>query len=126
MEEKLLANRWQCPDGTILESKHRWDFVGYKDEVTGKEYFVDGGLDYIRVSLGMKNLCVTTASPFEEQREAFKWGSYGKNGDEELHYIALKDLSTEHICNIIRTQKQIPGYVLELLQKELEYRKEDV
>lgn len=44
MEEMLLANRWQCPDGTILESKNRWDFVEHTDALTGKDYFVDGSL----------------------------------------------------------------------------------
>lgn len=120
----LVLNRWQSVDGTILESKHRHDCVFHTDGVTGETCMVDGGIGgYIRLSGTLKDMCVYSDSSHEEQRDAFKWGSRGKNGDEELSYIALKDLSTDHIGNIIRTQKQIQDYVLELLQKELEYRK---
>ena len=47
MNEKYLANRIRTPDGTILESMHRHDYVTYID-ANGKEYMVDGGLDYLR------------------------------------------------------------------------------
>jgi hypothetical protein len=42
---KLIRNRCQCKlCGTIIESKHRHDFVSCKCG----EIFTDGGLDYIR------------------------------------------------------------------------------
>lgn len=47
-EKKLIRNAIQCPDGTIIESKHRHDFVLHRQE-DGREYFVDGGLDYQRI-----------------------------------------------------------------------------
>ena len=43
-EEKIVANRIRTPDGTILESKHRHDFVSCSCE----SIFIDGGTDYIR------------------------------------------------------------------------------
>lgn len=46
---QLLRNRLQSPDGTILESKHRHDYVCHLDK-NGKMYFLDGGLDYARCS----------------------------------------------------------------------------
>ena len=57
--KKLIRNRWQTPDGTILESKHRHDFVSHKD-ANGEYYFIDGGTDYIRMTVNkepMINLC---------------------------------------------------------------------
>lgn len=43
----ILKNAIKTPDGTIIESKHRHDFVSYTDK-NGKYYAVDGGLDYLR------------------------------------------------------------------------------
>ena len=50
-KEKLaiLNSRMRTPDGTILESKHRHDYVTHTD-ANGKEYMLDGGLDYVRCS----------------------------------------------------------------------------
>ena len=46
-KERIVSNRIRTPDGTILESMHRHDYVTYTD-ANGKEYMVDGGLDYLR------------------------------------------------------------------------------
>ena len=46
-DKKLLVNMIETPDGTLLQSKSRYDFVAHKDK-NGSEYFVDGGLSYLR------------------------------------------------------------------------------
>ncbi len=120
---KLVANKVQTPDGTILESFHRHDYKEYTDTLTGELCIVDGGLDYQRRSLNVKDISVTTDDPYELQREAFTWGTYGKCGTLPLQRIPLKDLTFEHIYAILETQKQIEGtYVEELFRKELQYR----
>ena len=128
MTYQIIRNAIKCPDGTILESKHRHDYKAHIDRVTTERYAVDGGLDYFRGSINKvqpEYLHVTTEDPFEVQREAFTWGSYGKNGDEPKHYIKLMDMQTEHIKAILDTQWQIEGtYVEKLFQQELEYRKD--
>lgn len=54
----------------------------------------------------------------ESLRDTYKWGSFGKQGDEGMKIILLKDLSTNHIYNILRTQhfsaEQRDMFVLEL------------
>ena len=122
----LLANRWQCPDGTILQSFHRHDCKFHTDMKTGETCMVDGGLGYyIRLSGNLKDLCVNTESPFEEIREFFHWGHRGKDGKQPLEYVPLLSLTTEHIEAIIETQTHIPDYIQDVFLQELEYRKDE-
>ena len=54
----------------------------------------------------------------ESLRQRYRWGSFGKNGDEGKKVRHLQDLSTNHIYNILRTQhfslEQRDMFVLEL------------
>lgn len=45
----------------------------------------------------------TGANPrgIEYLRETFEWGTFGKNSDEELRSIVLKDISDSHLLHII-------------------------
>lgn len=121
----LVANRWECPDGTILHSKHRHDFVEHVDE-QGNYSFVDGGNGYyIRTSGNLIDRCIYSTDPFELQREFFMWGSYGKDGKQDKKYIPLNQLTDAHLSAIIETQEHIRGtYVEVLMLAEVEYRKE--
>jgi hypothetical protein len=126
MTYQIIRNAIICPDGVLLESKHRHDYQGHFCDLTNEFFMVDGGLDYFRGSINKvkpEYLHVTTEDPFELQREAFTWGSYGKNGDEPKHYIKLMDMATEHILAILETQTHIHNtYVEELLMQEIDYR----
>jgi len=116
-QRKILANRWKHPDGTILQSFDRHHYVKYKD------CFVDGGLSgYIRISGDLENCCVYTDSPFEQIREGFHWGTYGKDGDQPLKYKPLKDLDSDHIEAILATQTHLPDYIMDVFRKEWYYR----
>ena len=123
----ILYNAIQTPDGTILHSKHRWDYVSHLDTVSGELYATDGGNDYTRRSVNAEryiDLTVTTDDPFEAQREVFTWKSYGINGEiPEGVFTALKDLTDEHISAILLTQRRIKGtYVERLFLQERGYR----
>ena len=75
---KILVNAWKCPDGTILQSRHRHDFVSYMD-AEGRSYFVDGGTEYQRISgEGMEFVGCYDTDPHEKIREILSWGSYGR------------------------------------------------
>jgi hypothetical protein len=43
----IILNRIRTPDGTILTSRFRNDYVSYTDE-NGIKYSIDGGLDYLK------------------------------------------------------------------------------
>lgn len=124
--KKIIVNAIKTPDGTIIESRHRHDYVSHTDK-NGHNYFVDGGIGYLRRGT------TTNAPPYVEMsvfegdslyiiRGSFSWGSYGKGGDEPLHYILLKDLTSEHIVNILNTQTQIPEHIRQVFKDEMSFR----
>jgi hypothetical protein len=126
IEVKIIYNAIRCPDGTVLVSHSRHDFVMHMDKVSGEEYFLDGGLSYVRRSVNKvpaKSLVVTTEDSFLVQREVFQWGTYGVDGLSPRSYITLKDMAEDHISAILRTQTHLNGtYVQELFKQELSLR----
>ena len=122
----LLYNAIKTPDGTLLESTHRWDYNAHTD-ANGHAYAVDGGLDYIR-RLGppdYEELSLTINDDHSKIRECFRWGTRGPNGDQSVLRVKLKDLTTEHIFNILKTQSQISSTVRLAFINELHYRNEN-
>jgi hypothetical protein len=129
-EETILFNAIKTPDGTIIYSRHRHDYVEYEDKNTGKLYGVDGGCDYLR-RIGdtreCEDLSITNLTPFSEIREKFHWGSYGVNGDEPLKMNRLSELTNSHIEAIIKNVfKNTKGTIQSWLNMELEYRKANI
>ena len=122
-EAKIVANRIRTPDGTILESMHRHDYVTYTD-ANGKEYMVDGGLDYLRRIVHddapAEELSVYSDAPHAVIREVFKWGTRGKDGKQPLKFVVLKDMTTDHIEAILETQN-LPSYMRKIFLDELDF-----
>lgn len=124
--KQLIRNSMITPDGTHLISRDRHDYVSHNDK-NGKIYAIDGGLEYSRI-VGDFQDCTNTSvyndEPFEKIREAFAWGSYGPNGDQPKKYIVLKDMDTDHIEAILKTQSHISKVIRKIFQTELDdYRK---
>ena len=120
----LLVNAIITPDGTRLESRHRHDYKTHID-VNGDEYMIDGGLDYVRRSVNKEpaiDAFVHDDDPHEIIRESFKWGTYGKKGDQPLVLIPLKLLDKEHIEAILETQTHLKSPIVKVFEDELEYR----
>lgn len=124
-DERIVANRIRTPDGTILESMHRHDYVTYTD-ANGKGYMVDGGLDYLRRNVHddapYQELSVYADDPHELIREVFKWGTRGKDGKQPLTYVPLKDLTDDHIEAILETQTHIQEHIRKIFLDELSFR----
>ena len=122
--DEILRNRMRTPDGTILESKHRHDYVTHLD-TNGKEYMLDGGLDYVRSSANGDEQVLTVYhdDPHEVLRLLVKWGTFGKNGDEPYKEIKIADMSTEHLQACLDTQqKTMRPAIYKVMQDEVEYR----
>jgi len=123
MDTQLVRNAMRTPDGTIIRSRHRHDYVTHKD-ANGSEYMLDGGLDYVRSSANgdEEYMAVTLEDTHEVVREACDWGTYGKNGDQELSYITLCDMETEHIQAVLLNVATINPGIRTAMESELEYR----
>lgn len=124
---QILSNRMRTPDGTILESKHRHDYVTHLD-ANGNEYMLAGGLDYVRSSANGDEEFLTICSddPHEVLRDAVTWGTFGINGDEPLKYVTIADLDPYHLRAILDTQKKtMRPELVKVMQDEVEYRDEN-
>jgi len=123
---KLLVNKIKTPDGTVLVSRFRHDYVTYIDE-NGLEYMVDGGLAYHRCNIQKdaphEDLCVWSEDQHEKIRTDFEWGGRGIRGDQPLTYKPLMAMSDDHIKAILKTQQHISEEIRKIFETELEYRK---
>ena len=121
----LVYNAIRTPDGTVLESRHRHDYVTYQDK-NGKEYMVDGGLEYTRrnfhADAPYEDLSVYTTDGHDRVREVVKWGTYGINGDQPLTHILLKDMNTEHIEACLDNVPSMHPAYKESFKEELKLR----
>ena len=126
---QLVLNRIQTPDGTILTSYYRHDYVSYVDK-NGLEYMVDGGLDYLRRNVHenapYKELSVYDDNPWEIVRQSFHRGGRGKNGDQPLKWVPMSEMSNGWLENSIQYNLERgidDSFASSLYRKELEYRK---
>lgn len=122
----IIRNSIQTPDGTILVSTHRHDFVSYTDK-NGQYYAVDGGTAYLKRNYDKADYTETSVyadANFGLIREVFLWGTYGPNGDQPLQRKPLKDLDDDHIEAILETQSHLSKNIRNIFIKEQEYRKE--
>jgi hypothetical protein len=125
-EKRLILNQVKCNIcNDIITSKHRHDYVS----CTCGNVHCDGGLDYAKRSFKTPDFTDMSICADEDDialiREHLTWQSYGKMGNEPAKDILLKDLTTEHISNILSTQSHVKGKFMEkVFIMELEYRKE--
>lgn len=123
---EILNSRMRTPDGTILQSHYRHDYVTHTD-ANGKEYMLDGGCDYVRRSVNGDEKLLTLWSDDDHEmiRVAVKWGTYGKQSDQPLEYVAIADMDTGHLQACLDTQKStMRPAIYKVMQEELEYRDE--
>ena len=97
MEDKrIILNQIKTPDGTILKSMHRHDYVTHTD-ANGLEYMVDGGSEYLRrtvhESAPYEELTIYEDSPYEVIRENFHRGGRGKDGRQPLTWVPIAKMS---------------------------------
>ncbi len=127
---KILYNAIKTPDGTILHSKNRHDYITYIDK-NGYEYMVDGGNDYLRRNVVKeaphKDISVYDDGKHETRREVIYWGvNYDKDMNKlsETLWKPIKYLNIDHIQAILDGgYAKNNSFYLEIFEEELKYRK---
>ena len=123
---KLIKNSIRTPDGTVLTSRHVHDYKCYKDTKSLEIYINDGGVEYFKRSVNKEpyeDISLYSDDPFEILRENITWGTYGRNGNEPLHYKSISNMSSNHIKSIL-SQYKLADYLKEVFEKEISYRNE--
>lgn len=130
MEKVIILNQIKTPDGTILRSMHRHDYVTYTD-ANGLEYMVDGGCDYLRRichdGAPYEELTVYSDAPFEVIRESFHRGGRGKDGQQPLTWVPMSKMSDSWLLACIQYNKERGKencFANEMYKAELVYRQE--
>lgn len=127
--KRILRNAIQTPDGTVLESKHRHDYVTHIDK-NGQWYMVDGGGEYLRRGYDVQDfvaLSVYDDGTHETRRNNLRWGkSYDKdmNSLPKTIYPLISEMDTDHIEAILDGgYARNNAFYIEVFTNELEYRK---
>ena len=118
---ELVRNSIITPDGTVLISKTKNDYVSHLDK-NGNSYAIDGGLHFFKIFATKDDYTpnyIYIKDNIKIVREVLSWGTYGKNGDEPYKEVLLKDMTLEHIKAILKTQKQISINFKKCLEAEL-------
>lgn len=148
---QILLNQIMTPDGTILTSNHRHDYVTYQDK-NGLRYMVDGGDNYLRRtvhSIFTKNkflsfinliakifgcelkdpLAYTELSIFSDDsidkiRLHVCRGGRGKDGKQPLTWVKLCDMSTSWVqaCVEYENKHRPENIMINVYKRELAYR----
>ena len=125
MEPHIIVNKAicnKCNDEII--SKHRHDFVTCS---CGK-FSVDGGRSYIRrIGDDYTETTLYSDDPFEKLRKHIFRGGRGKDGTEDLKYVALNEMGNDWLENVItyENEHRPDNTYLPFYEEELEYRKQN-
>lgn len=60
-----------------------------------------------------------------QPRDILFWGTYGKNGDEPLRNVLIKDMSNDHIDNVLLNVPKISPIYKVAFEYEREYRRKN-
>lgn len=130
--QQIVVNQIMTPDGTIIQSRHRHDYVTHLDK-NGLEYMVDGGEAYLRRTyhkttygfwdrmwirlfffleqpvkdpLMYTEMSLYVGDSHEEIRRYVERGGRGVDGTEPLKYVVLCEISDIWLENLITYEEE--------------------
>lgn len=121
--KQIVYNSVTCQEcNETIVSYHRHD---YKTCSCPNQAMVDGGTAYLRYGAKdmnkIKIFAVYADEPFEIVREYATRGSRGVDGKQPLTWIPLSKMEDEHLEAVLDYGG--PDWHLDLIRKEIEYRK---
>jgi hypothetical protein len=129
VERRIILNQIRTPDGTIIRSMNRHDYVTHLD-ANGKVYIVDGGNEYLRRNYyeddPYEELSIYDDAPYEVIRENLHRGGRGIDGKQPLTYVPLCEMSDSWLSACITYNKDLgmsDSMANSYYRKEIRYRK---
>jgi len=133
VDKQIIYNAIRTPDGTVISSDHRHDYVTHLDK-NGKTYGVDGGTEYLR-RIGDTSDCEDLSmylekwSPefHEKARKVVKRGGRGKDGRQPLTWVPICEMNDNWVMATIEYNDKLgigidKSWFTYLLQEEIHYR----
>ena len=108
MEQKIIFNSIKTPDGTVLKSRNRHDYVTYLDE-NGETYMVDGGFDYLKRSTNV--IPATEMSLYENSDFDLIRNGFDRYNPRTSKYETVSEMSDEWLSNIIPWFRGRPNHI---------------
>jgi hypothetical protein len=128
-ERKCIYRSLTTPDGTVLVSHHRHDYVEHEDK-NGETYMLDGGLDTYRTSVNKIKGVINEVYLDEGHakiRNFVHRGGRGKNGDQPLTWVPVSEMNDNWVSATIvynEDRGMGDGWFNKVMKDEIEYRKE--
>jgi hypothetical protein len=119
----LVVNSIRTPDGTVLISHTRHDFVSHIDATTGMTYAVDGGNHYLR-RLGPDDYTENSAwsnEGWDLLRHACHWGTRLPDDDQERKLVSVAEMSTNHLQKVLQMENLCP-VKFKIMTEEMKFR----
>lgn len=127
-KKMIILNQIQCNTcKEIITSRYTHHFVCCKCESESTMVCVDGGFEYLRrVGINYTELSVSDLDPFELIRNSLVGLKKGMMGNEPDRYVLLKDMSNNHLINVIKFYGSNPkSPYIKYYKEELKYREEN-
>lgn len=125
--EWVFSVEMETPDGWKGEGIVGYDVLEHKDSVTGHTYTAQSsGCEFNwatnpdnKATIKFNCMC-----PYDHEfnREHARWGTRGKSGEEQLKILKVKEISNNHLKNIITHLAATTERFAFIIKAELEYR----
>ena len=126
--KEIILNRAKCNKcNDIITSYHGHDYITCKCGLIA----VDGGTNYLRRTgepSDMTEMSIDSSKPFKIIRENYHRGGRGKNGNEQLKWVPMSEMSDNWLLACIEYNDDRglgKSFANKMYKKELTYRKKN-